>query len=208
MSHAGGLVQHVVVVCYFTFRSGCTDTYPKVPSHADLRTPRPPMLALIQRYRCIRLFIQLLSTQRGTGGGDHDNTGGERNRASSNSGSSNSDSSTNGGKRWVLKTPQHSAQIPAIKAVFPDAVVVLTSRNPTSVLRSLLPLLSYSLGVQNDRLHLHDFGADWTSRFVYFCLVLVVVALSFSNWRYLVCLWLQLGIFLGSPCVDMPTPCS
>jgi len=64
----------------------------------------------------------------------------------------------------VLKTPQHSANLPAIKAVFPDAVVVLTSRDPVNVLRSLLPLLSYALGVQNDRVDLHPFGAAWVTR--------------------------------------------
>ena len=89
-------------------------------------------------YRCIKIFLKLIDFQRGI--------------------------TTSATRRWVLKTPQHSAHIPAIKAVFPDAVVVLTSRNPVNILRSLLPLLSYALGVQNDAVDLHPFGAAWVER--------------------------------------------
>ena len=48
--------------------------------------------------------------------------------------------------------------------MFPDAVVVLTRRDPVDVLRSLLPLLSYSLGVQNDWIDLEAFGKAWVAR--------------------------------------------
>ena len=36
-----------------------------------------------------------------------------------------------GGRRWVLKSPQHLEQLPALLEVFPDAVVVQTHRDPS-----------------------------------------------------------------------------
>ena len=41
---------------------------------------------------------------------------------------------------------------------------MLTRRDPVDVLRSLLPLLSYSLGVQNDWIDLKAFGKAWVTR--------------------------------------------
>ena len=67
-------------------------------------------------------------------------------------------------RRWVLKTPQHTIQIKAIKEVFPDAVVVLTSRNPLHILRSLLPMTAYTLGVQSDAVDLKRYGRTWWGR--------------------------------------------
>ena len=85
-------------------------------------------------YRCIRLGMQVLQHQRPDLPGTAAAPG--------------------GGGQWVLKTPQHALMIPAIKVVFPDAVVVLTRRDPVAVLSSMLPLLAYSRGVQCDRVDL------------------------------------------------------
>ena len=65
---------------------------------------------------------------------------------------------------WVLKTPQHSLHLQSIKKIFPEAVIVMTFRKSKDILRSLLPLLSYSAGVQNERVDLHKFGKEWVDR--------------------------------------------
>ena len=41
-----------------------------------------------------------------------------------------------GGTRWMLKSPQHLEQFPALLATFPDATFVLTHRDPVSVTAS------------------------------------------------------------------------
>lgn len=47
-------------------------------------------------------------------------------------------------RRWLLKSPQHMENLAAIKAVFPDATMVITHRDPVDVLRSLTTMLGYS----------------------------------------------------------------
>jgi hypothetical protein len=44
--------------------------------------------------------------------------------------------STQPDKRWLLKYPVHLRQLPALLAVYPDACIVQTHRDPVSVLRS------------------------------------------------------------------------
>lgn len=50
-----------------------------------------------------------------------------------------------GARRWLLKSPQHMATVPAIKNVFPDACLVFTHRDPASVFTSLVTLTGYVL---------------------------------------------------------------
>ena len=47
--------------------------------------------------------------------------------------------------RWLLKSPQHMAALPAIKNVFPDACMVFTHRDPASVFTSLITMIGYNL---------------------------------------------------------------
>ncbi len=49
-----------------------------------------------------------------------------------------------GRRRWLLKSPQHMENLTAIKAVFPDATMIITHRDPVDVLRSLTTMLGYS----------------------------------------------------------------
>lgn len=49
-----------------------------------------------------------------------------------------------GGKRWVLKSPQHFEQLRALRAVFPDATLVLTHRDPLPVIASFATLMTYT----------------------------------------------------------------
>ncbi|OBH17832.1 sulfotransferase [Mycolicibacter terrae] len=49
-----------------------------------------------------------------------------------------------GGTRWVLKSPQHLEQFPALYATFPDATFVVTHRDPVEVTRSMATMISYA----------------------------------------------------------------
>lgn len=42
-----------------------------------------------------------------------------------------------GNGRWAIKNPQHMEQLPALKAVFPDALLVVARRDPNAQLRSM-----------------------------------------------------------------------
>ena len=47
-----------------------------------------------------------------------------------------------GPNRWVLKSPQHLEQIPALLATFPDATFAVTHRDPVSVIQSAITMLA------------------------------------------------------------------
>lgn len=49
-----------------------------------------------------------------------------------------------GGRRWVLKSPQHLEQFPALLATFPDATFVVTHRDPVAVTQSMATMISYA----------------------------------------------------------------
>jgi hypothetical protein len=49
-----------------------------------------------------------------------------------------------GGERWVLKSPQHLEQFGPLMATFPDATVLVTHRDPVSVVVSMATMVSYS----------------------------------------------------------------
>lgn len=46
-------------------------------------------------------------------------------------------------ERWVLKCPQHLEQIGPLMATFPDATIVVTHRDPVSVVQSSITMLTY-----------------------------------------------------------------
>ena len=56
-----------------------------------------------------------------------------------------------GGTRWVLKSPQHLEQFPALLDIFPDATFVVTHRDPVSVTASMVTMLAYSARVGRER---------------------------------------------------------
>ena len=45
--------------------------------------------------------------------------------------------------RWVLKCPQHLEQLTVLHAVFPDATIVVTHRDPVAVIQSACTMLAY-----------------------------------------------------------------
>jgi hypothetical protein len=60
-----------------------------------------------------------------------------------------------GPNRWVLKSPQHLEQIPALMATFPDATFAITHRDPVSVIQSAVTMLAYG-----DRMRRADTDPD------------------------------------------------
>ena len=48
-----------------------------------------------------------------------------------------------GGRRWLLKSPQHLEQLPVLAEVFPGATVLVTHRDPAHVVTSLATMVSY-----------------------------------------------------------------
>jgi hypothetical protein len=69
-----------------------------------------------------------------------------------------------GGTRWVLKSPQHLEQFPALLDTFPDATFVVTHRDPVSVTTSMVTMLAYSSRLSRDRVDVAGIGDYWADR--------------------------------------------
>ena len=65
---------------------------------------------------------------------------------------------------WVLKSPQHLEQLPALPASFPDATVVFTHRDPVAVIQSTVTMLGCSHRMARDSLDMPGLLAYWTDR--------------------------------------------
>jgi hypothetical protein len=68
------------------------------------------------------------------------------------------------GRRWVLKSPQHLEQFGPLTAVFPDATVVVTHRDPVAVVASMVTMLTYTARLHVDRPDPAAYGAYWAAR--------------------------------------------
>jgi len=69
-----------------------------------------------------------------------------------------------GGDRWVLKSPQHIEQLPALYDTFPDATFVLTHRDPVAVNVSLTMMLVYSARLVHDAVDVDWVAPYWAKR--------------------------------------------
>jgi len=69
-----------------------------------------------------------------------------------------------GGTRWVLKTPQHLEQFPALVETFPDATFVVTHRDPVSVTASMVTMIAYTARLTRDRVDVEGLGSYWADR--------------------------------------------
>lgn len=70
-----------------------------------------------------------------------------------------------GGRRWLLKSPQHLEQLPVLAEVFPGATVVVTHRDPAHVVTSLATMVSYVERMFcNAPLDPHATGRRWADR--------------------------------------------
>ena len=64
-------------------------------------------------------------------------------------------------KPWLLKTPQHMANLPALLTQFPGARVIVTHRDPVRVVASSASLAWNSMVLQSDHLDPHWVGREW-----------------------------------------------
>jgi Sulfotransferase family len=69
-----------------------------------------------------------------------------------------------GGRRWVLKSPQHLEQFGPLTAAFPDVTVVVTHRDPVAVTASMVTMLAYLARLHVDRPDPATYGAYWATR--------------------------------------------
>jgi len=69
-----------------------------------------------------------------------------------------------GPDRWILKSPQHLEQLGPLIRTFPDATVVLTHRDPVSVIASAITMLAYGDRVRRRKVDLAAVAAYWIDR--------------------------------------------
>lgn len=69
-----------------------------------------------------------------------------------------------GPARWVLKSPQHLEQIPALLATFPDATFVVTHRDPASVIASAVTMLAYGDRMRRVAVEPPELAEYWVAR--------------------------------------------
>jgi len=69
-----------------------------------------------------------------------------------------------GPNRWVLKSPQHLEQIPALLATFPDATFAITHRDPVSVLQSAVTMLGYGDRMRRTSIEPEALAHYWLER--------------------------------------------
>ncbi len=69
-----------------------------------------------------------------------------------------------GPDRWILKSPQHLEQLGPLIETFADATVVLTHRDPVSVVASAITMLSYGDRLRRTRVDPPAVAAYWSDR--------------------------------------------
>ncbi|WP_082691819.1 sulfotransferase [Mycobacterium sp. IS-1556] len=69
-----------------------------------------------------------------------------------------------GGRRWLLKSPQHLEQLPVLDRVFPGVVVIATHRDPVPVVLSMLAMLTYSARMHCAPVPVEQIAACWVDR--------------------------------------------
>jgi hypothetical protein len=69
-----------------------------------------------------------------------------------------------GGRRWLLKSPQHLEQLPVLDRVFPGVVVVFTHRDPVPVALSMIAMITYSARMHRSPVPVEEIAAAWAER--------------------------------------------
>jgi hypothetical protein len=69
-----------------------------------------------------------------------------------------------GGRRWLLKSPQHLEQLPVLDNVFPGVIVIITHRDPVPVALSMLTMLTYSARMHCSPVPVDEIAATWIDR--------------------------------------------
>jgi hypothetical protein len=71
-----------------------------------------------------------------------------------------------GGDRWILKSPQHLEQFGPLIDTFPDATVLVTHRDPVSVIASMDTMLAYTARMHLDPVDPVRIGHHWADLLV------------------------------------------
>ncbi len=69
-----------------------------------------------------------------------------------------------GGRRWVLKSPQHLEQLPVLQKIFPGATVVVTHRDPVSVVVSMATMVAYTARMYRNPVPVERLARYWADR--------------------------------------------
>jgi hypothetical protein len=69
-----------------------------------------------------------------------------------------------GGRRWLLKSPQHLEQVPVLDRVFPGSIVVFTHRDPVPVALSMIAMITYSARMHRSPVPVRQIGDYWIDR--------------------------------------------
>jgi hypothetical protein len=69
-----------------------------------------------------------------------------------------------GGRRWLLKSPQHLEQVPVLDKVFPDVFVIFTHRDPTPVTLSMLAMITYTARMYCSPVPVNEIARTWVDR--------------------------------------------
>jgi sulfotransferase family protein len=69
-----------------------------------------------------------------------------------------------GGRRWLLKSPQHLEQLPVLARVFPGVIVVCTHRDPVPVVLSMIAMLTYTARMHRSPVPVQEIAASWVDR--------------------------------------------
>jgi Sulfotransferase family len=69
-----------------------------------------------------------------------------------------------GGRRWLLKSPQHLEQVPVLNRVFPDSIVMFTHRDPVPVALSMIAMITYSARMHRSPVPVEQIAASWIDR--------------------------------------------
>ena len=67
---------------------------------------------------------------------------------------------------WVLKTPQHMFDLPALLNVFPDARIIFTHRDPKKFVGSAASLAWNQTSIYSDEVTPHEVGEEWMRKSV------------------------------------------
>lgn len=69
-----------------------------------------------------------------------------------------------GGRRWLLKSPQHLEQIPVFNDVMPGVVGIFTHRDPVPVVLSMIAMITYSARMHRSPVPVEQIAASWVDR--------------------------------------------
>ncbi len=69
-----------------------------------------------------------------------------------------------GGRRWLLKSPQHLEQLPVLDRVFPGVAVVCTHRDPVPVAISMVAMITYTARMHRSPVPVEQIAAAWIDR--------------------------------------------